>query len=71
MPVAGRWVNKGRLTTPAVAIETRQAELSRERYGVFKPDFATDLDLVFETPDAEVRSLSRDGHAHGLPCGVD
>jgi hypothetical protein len=71
MPVTDRRVNKGRLTTPAVAIETRQAELSRERYGIFKPGFATDLDLVFETSDAEVRSLSCDGHAHGLPCGVD
>src|ERR1700675_4321576 len=71
MPVAGRWVNKGRLITPAVAIETRQAELTRERYGIFKPGLATDLDLVFETPAAEVRSLSSDGRAHGLPHRVD
>ncbi len=71
MPVADRRVNKGRLTTAAVAIETRQAELTRERCDIFKPDFATDLDLVFETPDAKVRSLSCHGHAHGSPCGVD
>jgi len=34
-------------------------------------DRATDLDLVFETPLSELRSLACDAGAHGIPLRVD
>jgi hypothetical protein len=50
---------------------TQQAELSTARYGPLKPGFNTDLDLAFDTDQAQVRSLSCDAHARGLPRRVD
>ena len=52
-------------------VGTRETDLTTERYGAIKPGFATDLDLVFETPRSQVRSLSCDARARGLPRRVD
>ena len=53
------------------AVGSRQADLTPERYGAIKPGFATDLDLVFDTPRSQVRSLSCDARARGLPRRID
>jgi len=50
---------------------TEHAELSPGRYGPLKPGFTTDLDFTFDTGPAQVRSLSCDAHARGLPHQID
>ena len=53
------------------ALGSRQADLSAQRYGPLRPGFTTVLDVAFETGQAQVRSLSCDAHARGLPHRVD
>ena len=53
------------------ALGSRQADLSAQRYGPLRPGFTTVLDVAFDTGQAQVRSLSCDAHARGLPHRVD
>lgn len=53
------------------SIDTRRASFTREQSGRLRPGFVSDLDLVFDTPGAEVRALSCDAHGRGMPTRVD
>ena len=53
------------------AIGTSRQDFGRERVGGFPPGSIADLDLVFDTPKAEVRSLTCDARARGLPHRID
>lgn len=52
-------------------VGSRQAELTPDRYGAIKPGFGADLDLVFDTPRSQVRSLACDARARGMPRRID
>jgi len=53
------------------ALGSQQAELSPSRYGPLKQGFTTNLDFVFDTDEATVRSLTCDAHARGMPRRLD
>jgi hypothetical protein len=52
-------------------VGTSRQDVRRERFGAFKPGAIAELDLVFETPHSEVRSLTCDARARGLPQRID
>jgi hypothetical protein len=53
------------------AVGSREADLTTEGYGAIKPGFVANLDLVFDTPRSQVRSLACDARARGLPHRID
>lgn len=53
------------------AIGTTRGNLGPQGVGGFRPGSIADLDLVFDTPATEVRALTCDARARGLPTRVD
>ena len=53
------------------AIGTSRQDLGRENFRGFQPGSIANLDLVFDTPKSDVRSLTCDARARGLPHQVD
>ena len=64
------------ITCTAINAENRSVgsktkDVPRDRYGVVPPGAISDLDLVFDTDGDEVRTLTCDARAHGLPQRID
>ena len=53
------------------ALGTKSQDVPRDRLGVIRPGAIADLDLVFDTANDDVRTLTCDARAHGLPHRID
>ena len=53
------------------SVGTKTEDVPRDRYGVIRRGAIADLDLVFDTANGEVRALTCDARAHGLPQRID
>ena len=51
----------------ANAVDRRRATVTRERYGRLLPGFAVELPLAFSAPLKQVRSVSCEARAQGIP----